>query len=144
MSTIDQLCVLYVDHDNDSCEMLVSLLGFYEIQVKCAGSVKEALFLARTSAVDLYLLASRFTDGDGIGLCRVLRGRSPQTPIVFYSGDARETDKQAGFLAGADEYLTKPDSDKIIATILKLTKHGNIPQSDARRAADPSPTGGRC
>lgn len=114
------MCVLYVDHDKDSCEMLTSLLRFSEIAVTCASTVREALDYARSIPVDLYLLANRFTDGDGVGLCRALRALRPQTPVAFYTGDAGEADKKAGLLAGAIAYIEKPDFDAVISLIKKL------------------------
>jgi DNA-binding response OmpR family regulator len=67
------------------------------------------------------MLDSRFPDGDGLDLCRGLREYAPNTPIVFYSGDARETDKQKGLSAGASAYLVKPDFDNLASSILNLT-----------------------
>jgi CheY-like chemotaxis protein len=123
MSTIYRPSVLYVDHDKDSCEMMTSLLGFYEIAVRCAESVTEAITLAQTCPPDLYLIASRFDDGTGIELCGMLRALRPTTPIVFYSGDAYETYIKAALLAGADAFVAKPDCDVVVTTIAELTKH---------------------
>lgn len=120
MSTFDQFSVLYVDHDKDSCEVLASLLRFSEIVVTCASTVREALDYARSIPVDLFLLANRFADGDGPGLCRTLRILRPQTPVAFYSGDAGESDKKAGLSAGAIAYIEKPDFDAIISLIKRL------------------------
>jgi len=68
----------------------------------------------------LYLLDTRFPEGSGLDLCKQLREFNPQTPIVFYSGDARETEKAKGLAAGADAYLVKPDSDTVLPTIFRL------------------------
>lgn len=114
--------VLYADDNEDSCLMLRTLLGFSDIDVLAAHSVKEAFDLAQNANFDLYLLDGRFPDGSGFELCQKLRRFAPQTPIVFYSGDAYESDKQKGFAAGADGYLTKPDSETIAATIFQLVK----------------------
>ena len=120
MSTFDQFCVLYVDQDSDSCEVLASMLRFSEIVVTCATTVQEALDYARSIPVDLYLLANRFADGDGVGLCRALTALRPQTPVAFYTGDAGQADKKAGLTAGAVAYIAKPDFDAIISLIKKL------------------------
>lgn len=118
--------VLYVEDDEDACFMLSTLLGFSDIDVSVARSVREAYQLAQNERFDLYLLDNEFPNGSGLELCRQLREFNPQTPIVFYSGNAYETDKQKGLAAGANAYLVKPDSDIVAETIFRL-----IPQTTA-------------
>lgn len=112
--------ILYADDNEDACLMLGALLGFSEIDVSAAHTVEEAFQMAQNGVFDLYLLDGRFPDGDGFELCRSLRLFAPQTPIVFYSGDAYRSDKEKGFAAGADKYLVKPNSDTIAPAIFQL------------------------
>ena len=122
MRVPDRFRVLCVDDSEDSCGMLKALLGFSGIDIISANTVKEAFQLAHDKHFDLYVLANRFQVGCGLELCRDLRSFDPQTPIVFYTGDASESDKQKGLAAGANAYLTKPDSDLVAETILNLIK----------------------
>ena len=114
--------VLYADDNEDSCLMLSTLLGFSNIEVSLAHTAQEAFQLAQSKNFDAYLLESRLPDGDGFELCRKLRSIAPQKPIVFYSGNAFESDKQKGLAAGANEYLVKPESETIAPTIFQLIK----------------------
>ena len=114
--------VLYADDNEDSCLMLSTMLGFSSIETTSANTIDEALRLAQAEQFDLYLLDTRFPEGNGLDLCRKLREFNSSIPIVFYSGDARETDKAKGFTAGADAYLVKPESDTVAATIFRLLK----------------------
>lgn len=111
--------ILYAEDNEDACFMISVLLGFSDIKVTAAGTIREALFLSQTEHFDLYLLDSRFPDGSGLDLCRRLRKTAPRTPILFYSGAALESDKQNGLLAGADAYLTKPHINELDTTILR-------------------------
>lgn len=120
MKEFNQLCILYAEADKDASDMLSALLGFSDIDVSFARSIKEAFRLALNERFDLYLLDGGFTDGSGLELCRRLRGLNPQTPIVFYSGNAYKTDKEKGLAAGANAYLVKPDSDTVAETIVRL------------------------
>lgn len=86
--------VLYAEDNEDACFMLTTLLGFSGIDVLCAQTIKEAFQKAQNEDFDLYLLDSRFPEGSGLELCRQLRELHPQIPIVFYSSDAYETDRQ--------------------------------------------------
>ena len=120
MKTDECLRVLYVDDDRDSFEMLRVLLGMSRIEVDSAPTVAEAMAQARVNQFDLYLLDSGLPDGSGLGLCRKLRSLYPKTPVVFYSGKAHLEDIEMGMAAGAAGYITKPNSERLAATILQL------------------------
>lgn len=120
MKESNRVCILYAEDDKDAGDMLSALLGFSNIDVSFARSVREAFQLAQNEHFDLYLLDGGFKDGTGLELCRQLRGLNPQTPIVFYSGNAYKTDKEKGLAAGANAYLVKPDSDTVAETIFRL------------------------
>ena len=71
----------------------------------------------------MFLLASRFKIGNGFDLCLDLHKLSPKTPIVFYTGDARQADMQQALEAGADAFVAKPDSDAIESLIAAYAGH---------------------
>ena len=98
------------------------LLGFAGIEVVAVPTIAEAWKLAQSDGFDLFLLDSRFPDGDGLKLCRRLRQYFLNTPIFFYSGLAFENDRKNGFDAGADQYLIKPNIDKVCESILSAVK----------------------
>jgi DNA-binding response OmpR family regulator len=120
MKLSKRLSVLYAEDNEDSSFMLMILLGLSDIDVLVARSVKEAFESAQNRHFDLYLLDNKFPDGSGLELCQQLRAIKPQTPIVFYSGAAYETDRQKGLEAGADAYLFKPEVGTVASTIFQL------------------------
>jgi CheY-like chemotaxis protein len=120
MKKSNRLRILYAEDNKDACDMLSALLGFSDIDVLPASSVKEAFQWAQDKYFDLYLLDSRFPDGSGLELCQQLREHYPQTPIVFYTADAFEWDRQKGLAAGANAYLVKPNVDTVAPTIFQL------------------------
>ncbi len=122
MQSLTRPRVLYADDNEDACFMLSTLLGFSDIETTSTNTIDEALKLAQAEQFDLYLLDTRFPEGSGLELCRKLREFNPQTPVVFYSGDAREIDKAKGLAAGAITYLVKPETDTVTATIFRLLK----------------------
>ncbi len=109
--------VLYAEDNEDSCLMVSTMCKFAGIEVITTETVAGAWQLAQTEYFDLYLLDSRFPDGDGLDLCRRLREYAPHTPILFYSGNAFESDKKNGLAAGASAYLTKPYMADLTVTI---------------------------
>ena len=125
MKTPEHFHVLYAEDNDDACLMVKITLEFADIKVTAAKTVAEAWRLAQSEYFDLYLLDSRFQDGDGLDLCRRLREYAPHTPIIIYSGNAYEADKQKGLAAGANDYLTKPYMADLAVTIrqnIELTK----------------------
>ena len=122
MQSINRLLrVLYADNNDEARLMLSKLLEFSNIEVQPAKTINEALEMAQSRQFDLYLLDTRFPEGNGLELCQKLKELDSQTPVVFYSGEAYETNKVEGLVAGAKAYLVKPDLDAIAPTILQLT-----------------------
>ena len=91
--------------------------------VMTAGSVAEALELAKDIAFDLYILDVRLPDGTGVELCQKLHEISPGIPILYYSayGDAAEV--EASLAICGDAYLKKPvciaDIENLVASLLE-------------------------
>lgn len=114
--------ILYVEGHEDSREMLTVLLESDGYEVASAATVTDGLSLTRLERFDLFILDSRFRDGDGVDLCRQIRAFDPDTPIMFYSSAAYESDIKAGLDAGAQHYLIKPNGisgiEQTIAVLL--------------------------
>lgn len=120
VGTLALSLVLCVDDDEDTCEMLSLLLNSHRIEATCVKSAAEAWPLITSKRFDLYLLDSWLPGIDGFALCRQIRESDSETPILFYSGAAYDSDKQKALAAGANGYLTKPDIEGLIETISNL------------------------
>ena len=57
---------------------------------------------------DLVVLESRLPDGDGVDLCRRLRGEGRSLPILLLGASGSKADLIEGLEAGADDSMTKP------------------------------------
>ncbi len=120
--------ILHVDDDPD-----VRLLMFGSLQelgyiVATAGSVAEALQLAREIEFDLCILDVRLPDGSGIELCQQLRRLQPNVPVVYYSAYADEDSQQKALSICGDAFIKKPFSaaewEKTIAGFLNRGRPG--------------------
>ena len=118
--------VLCVEDDADTCALLRIILERLDCEVTCASTPAEGLRLARSRAFDLYLLDQWLgADGTGVGLCAQIRQFDAQTPIVFFSGMAHESDRERALAAGAQAYLVKPnDIDAVADTVRRLLNEG--------------------
>jgi len=118
--------VLSVDDNEDACEVLSLLLSLYGIDATCARSAAAAWPLIKQGGFDLFILDGWLPEIDGFEFCRQIREFDADTPVLFYSGAAYDTDRQRGLAAGATAYLVKPDVDSLIETILDLAATANV------------------
>jgi len=100
--------ILLVEDHEDTSELMVLLLQQMDYEVATSASIAAALNLAESSNFDLFVLDSLLPDGTGTELCQRIRERDNSTPILFYSAQAYEHDKEEALSAGAQKYLVKP------------------------------------
>jgi DNA-binding response OmpR family regulator len=112
--------ILFVDDHDDTCFMVTVLLRRSDYEVVTADCVASGLKLAQEEAFDLYLLDNRLPDGTGNELCEEIRKFDQTTPIIFYSGEAYDCDKQRALSNGAQDYVEKPDIDSLPKAIARL------------------------
>lgn len=120
--TTPQPRILCVEDHDDTCLLLSALLGGSGYEVEHAGSVGEALSVARAEHFDLFVLDSRYPDGSGVELCKQLRQARPRTPIVFYSGTSLAEDKARALGAGAEAYVVKPEIDGLLTAVGRVLR----------------------
>jgi DNA-binding response OmpR family regulator len=99
--------VLLVEDDVRVAAALAAALRKRGYEVDCAGSIAEAL---DAPPADLVLLDLGLPDGDGMDLCRTLRGRQPEVGIIAVTARGEERDRVSGLLTGVDDYVVKPFS----------------------------------
>lgn len=105
--------ILLVEDDPRQRDTLATVLRSRGHQVATAGSGKEALTAARSLPVDVVLLDLGLPDIDGVDLCRHLR-LELQCPIIVVTADALE-DRLVDLLeVGADDYVLKPYSTRVL------------------------------
>src|SRR5438067_122117 len=83
---------------------------------------QEGLRKAQMLLPDLVLLDLMLPLLDGLAVCRELRAgeRTRDIPILMLTAKAEETDQVVGFSMGADDYVTKPFSVKVLLQRLKV------------------------
>jgi DNA-binding response OmpR family regulator len=116
-----QARILYVEDDEDTRELVILVLEIEDCQVIATASHDEALRLAQTELFDLYLIDNWMPGVSGLGLCERFREFDQNTPILFYSGAAYETDIESALSRGAQGYLVKPaGAEELTAEVLRL------------------------
>jgi two-component system alkaline phosphatase synthesis response regulator PhoP len=106
--------VLVVDDDVKTVELVKLYLNRDGHQVLTAYDGIEALRLAREKCPNLIVLDLMLPDIDGLEVCRILR-RESDVPIIMLTARTTDQDKLTGLGLGADDYVTKPFSPKVLA-----------------------------
>lgn len=105
--------------------------------VDVAKDGEEALFLAGGVPYDLIILDLMLPDTDGLSVCRTLRGKKIDAPILIITARDSIRDKVTGLDVGADDYLTKPFSfEEFLARVRALLRRKRSGATAALRVAD--------
>ncbi|HBZ09912.1 MAG TPA: histidine kinase [Bacillus bacterium] len=108
--TFDRPAILIVDDDPVNLQVLETILPSELYDVTTAISGMEALTLLDTQEWDLVISDIMMPQMSGYELTRIIRERFTLTelPILLLTARSQPKDIQAGFLAGANDYVTKP------------------------------------
>jgi DNA-binding response OmpR family regulator len=99
--------LLLVEDDASIAEPLVAALRREGHEVAWSPTGVDGLASVGPE-VDLVLLDLGLPDVDGLEVCRQLRRRLPDLPVLMLTARAEEVDAVVGLDAGADDYVTKP------------------------------------
>jgi two-component system phosphate regulon response regulator PhoB len=109
--------ILVVEDEEDIQELLEYTLlnAGYRVDVTDRG--EEALEIVQEHSPSLMVLDLMLPGLDGLEVCRRLKGDevTSEMPVIILTAKGEEEDVIAGFDAGADDYVTKPFSPKVLA-----------------------------
>lgn len=109
--TSSQPHLLVVDDDPAIRELLAEYLAENELRVTTAASGSEMAQALQAHVVDLVVLDLRLNGEDGMQLARHLREGS-EIPVIILTGKRDEADRVMGLEIAADDYVTKPFSNR--------------------------------
>lgn len=102
--------ILIIEDEPDLALGLRNNLEYEGYEVLTAQEGEQGLNLACQERPDLILLDIMLPRLSGLDVCRQLRSRGMQTPIIMLTARGQEIDKVIGLEIGADDYVTKPFS----------------------------------
>lgn len=109
--------ILIVDNNPHSRLSIRTILQELDAEVREAGNGFDALSMTQVVDFALIVLDVQMPDIDGFEVCKQLRNtpRTAQTPIIFITADYKDNeDKIRGYVAGANDYLSKPIDDHVL------------------------------
>lgn len=129
--------ILLVEDEKKIASFIERGLREEHFVVDVAYDGENALFLAETNPYDLVILDIMLPGKDGITICKELRGKKIDTPILMLTAKDRIGDKILGLDSGADDYLTKPFAfDEFLARVRALLRRQRMDRVTTLGVAD--------
>jgi DNA-binding response OmpR family regulator len=124
--------VLVIDDDATVADVVLAYLERAGFETARAADGLSALRQAEAAPPDVVVLDLMLPGIDGLEVCRRLRRRQPDLPVIMLTARGEEEDRILGLEVGADDYVTKPFSPREL--VLRV-------QSVLRRSSPGLPTG---
>ena len=120
--------LLLVDDDTRLASMVSDYLGRAGFEVETAGSLAAGRELLAANHYDALVLDLMLPDGDGLELCREVRGasRTRHLPLLMLTARGEPMDRIVGLELGADDYLPKPfEPRELLARVKALLRRAS-------------------
>jgi len=126
--------VLVIEDEKDLARLLKYNLDKQGYQVSTAFDGAAGLEAARKEKPDLIILDLMLPKMDGMEICRTLRQES-KVPIIMLTAKKEEIDRILGLELGADDYVTKPFSVRVLSARVKTILRGSQAQDPPESAS---------
>lgn len=133
---------LVVDDEPALVRVVAAYLEREGFEVRTAGDGFEALRLAREAEPDVVVLDVMMPGIDGLEVCRRLRTFS-DAYVIMLTARAEEIDTLLGLSVGADDYLTKPFSPRVLVARIRTMLRRPRGSSSPAEPSDAGPPGRR-
>ncbi len=113
---VSKVNILIVDDEEDVLELVRYNLNKEGYRIETATSGEEALAKARTIQPSLIILDLMLPGIDGLQVCKNLKSetKTQNIPVIMLTAKGEESDVVGGLELGADDYITKPFSPKVL------------------------------
>ena len=131
--------ILIVDDDAEIRNLLGKYLLKNGLRVTAVADGRAMWQALDAGRIDLIVLDLMLPGDDGLTLCRNLRAKSSDVPVIMLTARGEETDRIVGLEMGADDYLAKPFSAReLLARIKAILRRArslpaNLRPDSARR-----------
>jgi two-component system, OmpR family, alkaline phosphatase synthesis response regulator PhoP len=113
--------ILIVEDEAEIAQLVKLYLEKDGFRTATANTGVEGLKLIKTDRPDMVILDLMLPEMDGLEICKKIRN-APDTallPVLMLTAKAEESDTIIGLELGADDYVTKPFSPKVLVTRVK-------------------------
>jgi two-component system, OmpR family, response regulator len=129
MDSLDH--ILIVDDDAEIRSLLSQYLQKNGLLVTAVANGRAMWQALDAGRIDLIVLDLMLPGEDGLTLCRNLRAKSADVPVIMLTARGEETDRIVGLEMGADDYLAKPFSARELLARIKaiLRRARSLPEN---------------
>ena len=126
--------ILVVDDEEDLLELVRYNLQKDGYRVECVGTGEDALKSARREPPELIVLDIMLPSVDGLEVCRRLKAdaKTRDVPIIMLTARSEEGDMISGLERGADDYIAKPFSPRVLGARVRAL----LRRQDAQKRAE--------
>jgi len=118
--------VLVVDDDMEIRRLLGRYLADQGFRASLAGDAREFYARLAVEKFDLAIIDVLLPDPSGLELCRHVRQRHPQLPVILVTALREEVDRIIGLELGADDYIGKPFNPReLVARMRAVLRRAN-------------------
>jgi DNA-binding response OmpR family regulator len=136
MANARPVSILVAEDQDDIRDLLVLNLSNAGYRVTAVGDGVAALESENEQSSDLLVLDLMMPGKDGLVVCKALRARGRDTPILMLTAKSTELDRVLGLELGADDYLTKPFSlPELLARVKALLRRADLLKAAQLQAA---------
>ena len=128
--------VLVVDDDPTVSDVVRRYLEQDGCRVRLAADGVAALAAVAAERPDLVVLDLMMPGLDGLEVCRRLRRRLPDLPVVMLTALGEEADRVIGLEVGADDYVTKPFSPRELVLRIRSVLRRSAPAAGSAVVRD--------
>lgn len=119
--------ILVVDDEKNTRKLMKAVLESDGYTVVLADNGKSALEIMDKEHIDLVVLDIMMPEMDGYEFTEELRQVNNNLPILMVSAKQMSNDRKKGFIAGCDDYMTKPvDEEEMLLRIKALLRRAKI------------------
>ena len=123
--------ILVVDDDPAIRDLVRDYLTEHDLKVAIAGSGSQMDQVLAAETIDLVILDLKLPDEDGLAIARRLREKLDMPIIILTGSRKEEVDRVMGLELGADDYVTKPFSQRELLARIKAV----LRRTEVKRAA---------
>lgn len=120
--------IYYIEDDKNIANIVKDYLSEKGFTVSVLPSIAEAKCALESHTPDLVLMDWNMPDGKGDTLCRWVRGKWNELPIIFLTVRNDTCDIVSGLGNGADDYIVKPFEPEVLLSRMRalLRRAGNV------------------
>ncbi len=132
--------ILIIEEDKKTADIMKTGLSEHAFHIEVAYDGKIGLQIFSNKNFDLVILGTNLRDLNGYDLCKAIRHKNEDVPVILIASMNNLSDKICGYEAGADDYIAKPFDLKelhlkAVALLKRITSQNKLP-ANILKAAD--------